>query len=132
MKLDLSLTAGLAVFSLAVLAGAGANAQPAPSKPVKSCFYARNVESWTAVDRHTVNLRVNLHDYYQLKLAIDCGDIDFRERIGLESRGSDWICSGLDVTVIAPSEIGPQRCLATSLRKLIPDEVAALPRKEKP
>ena len=135
MKLDLPLAAGVAVLFLAAFAGAGASGQPAPAapkKPAQACFYARNVSSWSAVDRHTINLRVNVRDYYQLKLLGDCGDIDFSQRIGLQSRGSDWICSGLDVTVIAPSPIGPQRCAATGLRKLTPEEVAALPPKQKP
>ena len=133
MKLDLPIAAG--VSALFLTAFAGASAQPAPSapkKPAQACFYARNVSSWAATDRHTINMRVNVHDYYQLKLLGDCADIDFSQRIGLESRGSDWICSGLDVTVIAPSPIGPQRCAATGLRKLSPEEVAALPPKQKP
>ena len=133
MKLDLSLAAGVAALSLAAFAGASAQPTPAgPKKPVQACFYARNVSSWAAADRRTINLRVNVHDYYQLKLLGDCADIDFSQRIGLQSRGSDWICSGLDVTVIAPSPSGPQRCAATGLRKLTPEEVAALPAKQKP
>jgi hypothetical protein len=90
------------------------------------------VWSWAPVDKRTVNLRVNLHDYYQLKLVIDCGEIDWRLNITLISRGGDWICSGSDVTVVAPSSIGPQRCLASDLRKLTPEEVAALPKNQKP
>ncbi len=133
MKPDLPLAAAVAALSLAAFTSA--SAQPAPDKPKKpaqACFYARNVSSWSSVDRSTINLRVNVHDYYQLKLLGDCADIDFSQRIGLQSRGGDWICSGLDVTVIAPSPIGPQRCAATGLRKLTPEEVAALPPKQKP
>ena len=99
----------------------------------RSCFYAKNVSSWSAAGRETVNLRVGVNDYYQLKLLGACPDIDWTQSIGLESRGSDWICSGLDVTVIVPrTTIGPQRCQATSLHKLTAAEVTALPKKEKP
>ena len=133
MKLDLPLAAGLAALSLAVFAPPDASAQPAPpKKPVQACFYARDIWSWAPVDRRTVNLRVNLHDYYQLKLVTDCGDIDWSQRIGLEARGGSWICSDMDLTVIAPSTLGPQRCLASGLRKLTPEDVAALPKNQKP
>ncbi len=121
-----------AALSTLMLASTAAAAPPAKKQEDLACFYRRNLDSWTAVDRRTVNLKVNLRDYYQLKLAGDCPDIDWDQTIGLESRGSDWICSGLGVTVIAPSPIGPQRCAATSLRKLSTAEVAALPPKDKP
>jgi hypothetical protein len=98
----------------------------------RSCFYARNVSSWAPVDRSIVNLRVNVNDYYQLKLLGECPNIDWSERIGLEHRGSDWICSGLDAMLIAPGPAGPHRCAVSSIRKLSPQEVAALPPRQKP
>jgi hypothetical protein len=99
----------------------------------RSCFFAKNVSSWSAAGRDKVNLRVGVNDYYQLNLLGTCPDIDWTQSIGLESRGSDWICSGLDVTVIVPrTTIGPQRCQATALHKLTAAEVAALPKKQKP
>jgi hypothetical protein len=98
----------------------------------RSCFFNRDVTNWTDVDRSTINIRVNLHDYYQIKLFAPCGDIDFSQRIGLRSRGSDYICSGLDVEILAPSPIGRQSCPATSIHKLTAEEVAALPPKQKP
>jgi len=112
---------------------ADAASQSAKKTANRSCFYARNLDSWTAVDRQTVNLRVGLHDYYQLKLLGDCPDIDWTQTIGMQSKGADWICSGLDVTLIVPQAgIGPRRCPATDLRKLSREEVAALPPKQKP
>ena len=137
MKFDLPLATGLMAFSLLLAGTAGAAAQPADakpaaSKPVQACFLARNVSSWAPVDRRTVNLRVNVRDYYQLTLLGECPDIDWNQSIGLQSRGSDWICSGLDVTVISRTPIGPQRCQATGLRKLSAEEVAALPKKQRP
>ena len=134
MKLHHATALALAAASAVTLgptAGYAAS-PPASSSPPNSCFYRRNIESWTAVDRRTVNLRVNLHDYYQLKLATECTDIDFSQRIGIETRGSNWICSGLDVTVISPGPGGPQRCMGLSLRKLTPAEAAALPPRDRP
>jgi hypothetical protein len=135
-----------AAVALLVCAGAcadtGARAAPQPgdksagpgaSTEGRSCFRNADVASWADVDRTTINLRVNVRDYYQIKLLAPCGDIDFSQRIGLKSgAGSDFICTGLDVEVIAPTSIGPQTCPAISLRKLTAAEVAALPGRQKP
>jgi hypothetical protein len=106
--------------------------RPAAADSGRSCFRAADVDSWAAVDRTTLNLRVGVRDYYQVKLLAPCGDIDFSQRIGLRSRGTDFICSGLDAEIIAPTPIGPQTCPATSVRKLTADEVKALPGRQKP
>ena len=98
----------------------------------KSCFYARNISSWAPQDDTTVNLRVNVRDYYQVKLLGPCTNINWTDAIGIEHRGSDWICSGLDAVIIARGPGGPNRCPAISVRKLTPEEVAALPKKAKP
>ena len=121
-----------------VLAAVCAQAGPSSAADAKgkdngrSCFYARNVSSWAAGDDTTVNLRVNVRDYYQLKLLGPCPNINWDEAIGIEHRGSDWICSGLDATIISRGHVGPNRCPAVSVRKLSPEEVAALPPKQKP
>jgi len=123
--------------ALVVTAAAGPMAHaahaPAAGKPAaKQCFWARSVNGFNAVDEHTVNIRVGVRDVYQMELMGSCPEIRWTERIALVSRGSSWICTGLDAEVIAPSSIGPQRCPVTTLRKLTPAEVAALPAKQKP
>ena len=121
---------GLAA-SLALLALAG-SAADAAAKPQRSCFYARNVDSFRAPDDKTVYLKVGVRDVYQLDLMGPCPDVDWSERIGLVSRGGDWICTGLDAEIVAPSTIGPHRCPVQILRKLTREEAAALPPKAKP
>ncbi len=126
----------VAVATAAIAASAQAapdNASSAPAKDNgKSCFYARSISSWAPQDDITVNLRVNVRDYYQLKLLGPCPNVDWDEGISIEHRGTDWICSGLDATVIARGPAGPDRCPAVSVRKLSPAEVAALPKKAVP
>jgi hypothetical protein len=132
MKRILGLAAMATVVAMA--AHAADTAKPADKAASRrQCFYSRNISSWSPVNDSTINLRVGVNDYYQVKLLGPCPDIDWAQGIGLESRGSDWICDGLDVTVIVPrTTIGPQRCNATSLHKLTAEEVAALPPKQKP
>ncbi len=118
--------------ALAAAALAGASAASAATTPERDCFYSRNVNGFSAVDDSTINLRVGVRDVYQLNLFQPSHDLDFALGIGLESRGSTFICSGLDATLIVPSTIGPQRYPVTSIRKLSANEVAALPKKQRP
>ncbi len=120
------------VSSAAEAASAAGCKSPAPAR---SCFFSRQLSSFSAAGEKTLNLRVGVNDYYQLKLLGRCTELPWTQVIGLQTRGgSDFICSGLDVTVIVPRPGGgaPERCMATSLRKLTPEEVKALPPKQKP
>lgn len=125
--------AALSGLALSAALPASAASAPAPER-AKSCFYTRNLSSWTAVDRTTVNLRVGVSDYYQLKLMFDCPNLDWAQHIGLEHRGSDWICSGLDAELIVPQGAGAAalRCPVVTIRKLSPEEASALPPKYRP
>ncbi len=131
--------AGLALSALAVAFGTWAVSAEAQDKDhaatgAKACFYSRDVSSWAAVDRSTVNIRVNINDIYQLKLLGDCPNVDWVNGIGLEHRGSSWVCTGLDAELLVPQPGGgiPLRCPVVSIRKLSKDEASALPRKQHP
>ena len=50
--------------------------------------------------------------------------LDTTLRIAVVSRGSSWVCQGMDATVIAPGPIGPERYPVTAVRKLTPEELA--------
>ena len=129
-SVGLALCCAASAFALANAAAAA----PA-SNGAKSCFYSRELQSWSEAGDNTVNLRVGINDFYQLKLIGACPDLKFAETVGLETHGGNFICSGLDVTLIVPREVThtvPDRCMGTSLRKLTPAEVAALPPKQKP
>lgn len=122
------------VWALAavLLLAAGAAQAADTTKSSRACFLTRNVNSWSAADDKTVYVRVGVKDIYRLDLLGPCPDIDWNWSIALESHGSSWICSPLDATIIARSPIGPQRCPVRQVSKLTPQEVAALPKKQKP
>jgi hypothetical protein len=115
-----------------LLLAAGATQAAGATKPARACFLTRDVSSWSAADDKTVYVRVGVKDIYRLDLLGPCPDIDWNWSIALESHGSSWICSPLDATIIARSPIGPQRCPVREVSKLTPQEVAALPKKQKP
>ena len=123
-----------AVFALAATqpAAAADKSPAAAGKTRQACFFARDVNSFSAAGDRTVYVRVGVRDVYRLDLFNSCPDIDWNWSIGLQSHGSDWICSPLDATIIARSPIGPQRCEVDKVTKLTPEEVAALPRRARP
>lgn len=102
------------------------------ASPKRHCFFTNSVNSFTAVDEETVNVRVGVKDIYRLDLMGRCPDIDWNQSIALVSRGGSSICSGLDATIITKGPIGPQRCPVRMVTKLTPEEVAALKPKAKP
>lgn len=125
----LTVYAALCALSLAAPAFAGQDAgapaaKPAP-KPARSCFRAQEVDGFNAVDKQTVDVSVGVKDVYRLTLFSPSPDIDWTLRIGIESRGSSWICQGLDATIIVPGPMGIQRYPVTAIRKLSPDEIKA-------
>jgi hypothetical protein len=107
-------------------------AEAKPASKDRTCFHASNVSGFRAPDDKTVYVRVGVRDIYQMEMMGSCPQIDWAEKIGIRTRGSEWICSGLDADLISPTSIGPQRCAVRMMRKLTPAEVAAMPPKSRP
>jgi hypothetical protein len=122
--------AGLAVLSAAApMAAAKSPVEPAPRK---QCFWTRQINSFASSDDRIVNVRVGVKDVYQFEMFGRCSEVDWAQKIAVRSRGSSYICSGLDAEIIAPSSLGPQRCPVKTVRKLTPEEVKALPKGSRP
>mgnify|MGYP001039999279 CR=1 FL=1 len=119
-----------AAIAIAALVPLAAQAKPASSD--RACFHASNVSGFRAPDDKTVYVRVGVRDIYQMQMLGACPDINWAEKIGIRTQGSEWICSGMDANLISPSPIGPHRCAVRALRKLTPEEAKALPPKSRP
>jgi hypothetical protein len=133
-----------AAFAFAAVLAVSATADTQPSSGVgqtklhgKSCFWAYDVNNFAAHDDKTLYLRVGVHDVYAASMFGNCFNLSWiYSHITLRSHDTALICEGsaLDVDVIAPPEtgFGRQRCPITSIRKLTPAEVAALPKDARP
>jgi uncharacterized protein DUF6491 len=130
--------ASLALIGAVFLAAAGAAGQPAPANapPARPfCFWTRSVANFAAVDTHNLYLRVDRGDVYQLKMFGNCLDISWVHHIALRTRSTSNVCEGRnpDLDVFNREVgIGRQRCPVLEVRKLTPDEVAALPKGARP
>ncbi|HEX3917180.1 MAG TPA: DUF6491 family protein [Caulobacteraceae bacterium] len=132
----------LAAAALAALIAAPALADPAPAPAANpppahhnACFWQQNVDGFAAHDDTALYLRVGVREVYELKMFGNCFDLSWLHHIGLATHGMSNICEGpnpdVDV-VVRDVGIGHQRCPVTSIRKLTPAEVAALPKDAQP
>jgi hypothetical protein len=103
--------------------------QPASAiaeRPAPRCFAASTVNGFSSHDRDSVDVHVGVNRSYRLSLTGYCPDVDWSQRVGIQTRGGgNWICQGADAEVIVPSPTGPQHCLVSDVRPLTPEEVAA-------
>ena len=131
MKQLVSLGAALA---LGLAATAAQAAKPDPQH--RNCFPAGGAwQSWSAAENGDVlYLRVHINDIYRVDLTP--GSRAYKAPgyfLVNEVRGSGWICSAIDLDLTLASDYGFRKPLiAVSMRKLTPEEVAAIPRKDLP
>jgi hypothetical protein len=128
-------------FALSVLAlSASSSAQPAPSATPATtghaCFWRQDVTNFNAINDTTIYLRVGVSQVWQLNLFGNCFDLTWLHHIGLQSfPGDNSICEGetpgLNI-ITRGLAIGRQQCPVTSVRKLTPAEVAAIPKAARP
>lgn len=149
MKLRTQLAVAGCGLSLVVLAGAGvaAFATPKPAAPParasagKLCFRIRDVDGVSVSspigDKKLdgVNIRLRNRDAYQIALSTICPELQHSLKIGIESRNvTGSICDWSDAIVVAQDRDTGQshECWASSLHKLTPAELAAIPEQERP
>jgi hypothetical protein len=130
-------TAIAASIAALLTLSAGATTTPAlaksPVEPAKQqCFFTRNADGFAAPDDKTLYVRVGVRNVYQFEMFVPCQDMDWNQRIALVSRASSSICTGMDAEVVTHSPIGTLRCPVRSVRKLTPEEIAALPPRARP
>ena len=119
-----------AALMTGALAALPAAAQPRPKAP-QQCFSTRDIRNVAAVDDFTVNLRVGVRDVFQAKTASVCPDVGFGPALAYRSYSSR-ICSETDMTLVTRGPFSARDCPLASLRKLSAEEVAALPKRERP
>lgn len=121
---------GLIVLAAALATGCTANPGPsaqAASRAGGQCFLASQVNSFHAVDKDTVIVRVGASQNYQLEILGTCPDINWSNRIAVRSTGgSNWVCQGLDAELIVPAATGFDRCPVLGVQAISPEAARAL------
>lgn len=118
----------LALVAAAVVSGCTGEERPAQASSAsedRSCFWPSQVSGFTDAGREQVYVQTGPNDVYLFQIFGTCPDLNFTETLALKTRGTGMVCSGLDVDLIVPSTIGPQRCPVRMIRKLSDSEMAA-------
>jgi hypothetical protein len=128
---------GLAVagFSASAALAHQAPAEPAkPAKPARQCFYLSDWRGWTAPDKNTLYMKVRGRDVYRVDLAYGSNQLTWPgSHLVSVVRGPDSVCHPLDLDLRVSDGFGfamPIR--AKAITKLTPEEIAALPKKDRP
>lgn len=135
---------GAALVTLGACAAPGApppDAGPAPalaeagSPAPRACFRMSQMRNHRIADAETINIRVGLRDYYQVRTQGSCtlGARPDETLIVSSASGGDLICSAIDLDLKVarlPDFVTP--CIVKSIRPMTAAEVKALPRRLKP
>ncbi|WP_029908942.1 DUF6491 family protein [Caulobacter sp. UNC358MFTsu5.1] len=126
----------LTTVLLAAAAPALAAAEPAAKAPAakRSCFYMSEWDNWSAPDRDTLYLKVRNRDVYQVDLSHGTSMLT-SPGVHLVSiqRGVDSVCSPLDLDLRVSDGWGmAMPIMAKSITKLTPEQIAAIPKKDRP
>jgi hypothetical protein len=127
-------TALLAVTAPAYAASAPAGGKDAPAKPARTCFALSDWDNWSAPDRDTLYLKVRNRDVYQVDLHRGTSMLT-SPGVHLVSivRGVDTVCGPLDLDLRVSDGFGmAMPIMAKSITKLTPEQIAAIPKKDRP
>ena len=125
---------GVLGFGAAAAGRPPVDAKRITDQSTSPCFFVTQWRGWKAPDAHTLYLGIDQHDVYQVDLSADSPDLLWPD-MHLVSivRGSSSICSHLDLDLkIADNNGFSSPLIARSMRKLTPEEVAAIPPKYRP
>ena len=129
------LVAGCAALSAAfVAAGSAAAASPTSEPQTHNCFFITQWQGWKSPAPDVLYLGVNLHEVYKVQLSSPSSELQWPDvHLISRVRGSDSICDALDLDLSVSDGHGFRSPLiANSIRKLTPEEVAAIPKKFRP
>ena len=125
------LTTVLLTAAAPALADPAKNAAP---RPARSCFSLSDWQGWSAPNKDTLYLKVRNRDVYRVDLSHGTSQLT-APGVHLVSvvRGPDTICSPIDLDLRVSDGFGfAMPIMAKSITKLSTEEIAALPKRDRP
>jgi hypothetical protein len=135
IRLAAAVAASAALGGLAAPLAHASTEAAGPARSERSCFTTTNWDGWTpAPGGDALYIRVNMRDIYRVDLTPGTHARKFADHFLVNVvRGSNWICSPLDLDLTISDHMGfRQPLIARGLHKLSPEEIAAIPRKDLP
>jgi hypothetical protein len=133
IRAGLLTTVLLAAAAPAFADPAAPDAQAKP-RPARTCFSLSDWDNWTAPDRDTLYLKVRNRDVYQVDLTHSSSMLT-SPGVHLVSvvRGINTVCGPLDLDLRVSDGYGIAiPIMAKSITKLSAEQIAAIPKKDRP
>lgn len=128
-----ALCASLALAGSLGLASQALSATPAPHGD--SCFLATDWEGWKSPNPDVIYVRVGVSRIFEFDLSAGSNQLQEPDmHLVSQIRGSSWICDPLDLQLQLRDSHGAfeEPLFVKSIKKLTPDEIAAIPKKYLP
>lgn len=106
----------------------------AAPKPARTCFSLSDWDGWSAPDRNTLYMKVRHRDVYRVDLSHGTSQLT-SPGVHLVSvvRGTDSVCGPIDLDLRVSDGFGfAMPIMAKSITKLSTEEIAALPKRDRP
>jgi hypothetical protein len=131
LRAGLLTTALLAAAAPAFADSAAKDAAPAPAR---TCFSLSDWSGWSAPDKDTLLMRVRNRDVYRVDLSHGTSQLT-SPGVHIVSivRGSDQVCRPIDLDLRVADSMGfAMPIMAKSITRLTTEEIAALPKRDRP
>ncbi|MBK5955172.1 hypothetical protein CCR92_14345 [Rhodospirillum rubrum] len=128
------------ISTLTALAAVGAcvpATAPDPSsaraEPPRRCFQVDRVQNFRATADQTLYLRTSRRDVFEARALGACRDLDWALGITLAGQGVSTVCTG-DTAFVVPrgGAFADGPCRIQVVRQLTPEQIAALPDRDRP
>lgn len=109
-------------------------AKDAAPRPARSCFSLSDWDGWSAPDKDTLYLKVRHRDVYRVDLSHGTSQLTW-PGVHLVSivRGVDTVCHPIDLDLRVSDGFGfAMPIMAKSITKLSTEEIAAIPKRDRP
>ena len=128
---------GFTALALLMLAGTAgfAQSEPATPKPKRQCFSLSQWRGgWHSPSPDVIYLRVDSNDIWRIDLNGGSIQLQWPDRhLVSVVRGGDMVCSPIDLDLsIADNHGFREPLIAKAITRLTPEQVAALPAKDRP
>jgi predicted secreted protein len=131
-------TLGVLAFALAACAptpGGGSGMNAGSRSAPRPCFFTEQITNFRQGSSlsQTIYVRAGRDRVFELRGAGFCRDLDFANTLVIRARfgGGSQLCTGDEAVIGVPgSSDGP--CRARVMRELTPEQVAALPSRDRP
>ena len=127
------LAAGVVAAS-AMLAAAASPALAADTHG-RDCFTVNDWHGWSSPSPDVLYLAVSFKDVYKVVLAHPVDGLQLEDTVVIsDEAGLQSVCSAVDLHLIMTHRHGGSRqgLIVRSLTKLTPEEIAAIPKKDRP